>query len=180
MFRNSNRSLLVAIALIGSLAFACIDKANAQTATRVTPCNVATPNNALCVSWQAVTTDTNGNAITGVTYRVDRKLGSGTYSTAQASGTATQYYATNLAVGTHFFVVYANCAACTSASSASNEASAAATAIPVIPNSPVIIIAATIRSGQPPTFRIVYTVTPRADEYVFVAPASTRPVFAAR
>lgn len=180
MFRHSNRSVLVALAILGSLAFACIEKANAQAATRVTPCSTVTPPNAICVTWQGVTTDTSGNAITGANYRVERKLGSAAFATVQASGTATQYYATNLAVGTHFFRVFANCSACTAESAASNETSAAATAIPVIPNSPVIIIAATIRDGQPPTYRIVYTVTPRAGEIVFVAPADMRSVFAAR
>lgn len=166
-------SALLLVSLLGSFV-------QAQTATRVTPCNAATPNNALCVSWGAVATDLSGNPITGVTYRVERKLGSAAYATVQASTTTTQHYATNLAVGTHFFRVFANCSACTAESAASNEASGAATVIPVIPSSPVIIIAATIRANAPPTYRIVYTVTPRNGEIVFVAPDSMRPVFASR
>lgn len=179
MLRNI-RAPLFYVAFVCLLAFACITPAHAQAATRVTPCNTNTPNNALCISWQGVTTDTSGNAITGVNYRVERKLGSAAYATVQASGTATQFYATNLAVGTHFLRVFANCSACTAESAASNEVSGSATPIPVIPNSPVIIIAATIRANGPPTYRIVYTVKPKDGEVVFVAPESMRPVFASR
>lgn len=178
MFRNSNRSLIVALAIIGSLAFACIEKANAQT--RVTPCDAATPNDAICVAWAAITTDSTGKPITGVTYRVQKKAGAtGSYSNV-ATSAATQFYAKNLSLGTHFFRVYAACTSCTAESDPSNEASGTATVVPVIPSTPVIIIAATIRAGQPPTYRIIQAVTLKPNEVVFVAPASMRPLFAAR
>ncbi len=152
----------------------------AQAQTRTTPCSATTPNNALCISWNAITTDTSGAQIAGVSYRVQQKAGSAAFANVQASGSSTQYYATNLSPGTYLFRVYANCATCTSESAASNEASAAATSIPVVPSTPVIIIAATIRADGPPTYRIIQSVTLKPNEVVFTAPASMRPLFANR
>lgn len=159
------------------VAFLMVCGATAHGQNRITPCSTTTPNNALCTTWGAVTTDVSGNPIAGVTYRVERKLGSAAYATVLASTTSTQYLATNLAVGTHFIRVFANCSACTAESAASNEASGGATAIPVVPNSPVIIIAATIRADGPPIYRIIQSVTLKPNEIAFVAPASMRPLF---
>ncbi len=166
---------LLLVSLLGSFV-------QAQTAgTRVTPCNAATPNNAFCVTGTHDGKDTNGNAITGVTFRVQQKTGSGSYTTVATALTSLQYYATNLTPGTTYtWRVYASCAACTSESNASNEAGGTATAPPVVPTAPIIIVAATIRADGPPSYRIVYTVRPRDGEVVFVAPESMRPVFAAR
>ncbi len=163
------------LALIALLAPACL-----MAQTRVTPCNAATLNNEICITGTASTTDVDGKPLTGAqTFRVEQKLGVGAFATV-ATGLATlQYHAKNLAPGSYVFRVYQNCAACVE-SFTSNTTTRDATAVPIQPNPPVIIIAATIREGQPPTYRIVYTVRPRADEYVFVMPESTRSVFAAR
>jgi hypothetical protein len=161
-------------------AFLCMSSMTCIAQTRSTPCDSATPNNALCVSWNAVATDTSGNAITGVSYRVEQRTGtSGNFATV-GNASATQYYAKNLSPGTYYFRVYANCSACTAESAASNTGSGAATAIPVIPNAPVIIIAATIRADGPPTYRIIQQVNLRPNEVVFAAPAAMRPMFANR
>jgi len=156
-----------------------IARAQAVPTTRVTTCDPATPNNALCVTWTAINTDTNGGAVTGVTYRVEQRTGTtGTFATV-ATGAATQFYAKNLAPGTYFFRVYVNCTGCIE-SVPSNTASKDATPNPIQPNAPVIIIAATIRAGQPPVYRIIQSVNLGPNDVVFAAPASMRPVFAAR
>lgn len=165
------------VLLIGALLLLCL--AGIANAQRVTPCSATTQNNELCVTWGAVSTDTNGNAITGVSYRVEQRAGSGSYSTV-ANGTDLRYYARNLAPGTYTFRVYANCTACTAESAASNTGSGTASAIPVIPSAPVIIIAATIRADGPPTYRVIQSVTLRTNEVVFAAPAAMRPYFVNR
>jgi hypothetical protein len=166
--------------IIAALLLLCLT-GTAQAQARVTPCNAATPNNAICVSWAAVATDTSGAAISGVTYRTERAASaSGPYTTVQASSSATQFYATNLATGTYYFRVYANCAACTGESAPSNAVNGSATPSPVIPNAPVIIIAATIRADGPPTYRIIQSVNLKPNEVVFAAPASMRSLFVAR
>lgn len=156
--------------------------AKAQAATRATPCDPATPNNALCLTWAAPTTNTDGTpTVLALTYRVEMKAGSGSYSNAVANLTATQYYAKNLAPGTYTFRVYANCSAAGCVESpASNAAAKDATPIPIQPNAPVIIIAATIRANGPPTYRIIQSVTLKPNEVVFAAPASMKPLFASR
>lgn len=176
MFRSSNSSLFVALAIIGTLAFACIEKASAQT--RVTPCNQSTPTNAICLTGTAPTTRTDGTPLTGaLTYRWEQRLApSGTFASIGTQATL-QKYVTNLANGSYEFRAFA-IEAGNGESVASNTAGRDSTVSP--PNAPVIIIAATIRTGQPPSYRIVYTVTPRADELVFLAPESMRAVFAKR
>ena len=169
----ATKAITIALLLFAGSAYA-------QTATRVTPCSATTPNNALCLSWTQDGKDTNGNAITGITYRLTQKLGSGTTTTVANNITALQYYATGLAPGSYTFIVYANCATCTAESNGSNAATGSATAIPVIPNAPVIIIAATIRADGPPTYRIIQSVTLKPNEVVFAAPAAMRPLFASR
>ncbi len=178
MFRNSHKSLFVVLAILVTLSFACIDKANAQT--HATPCSATTQNNELCITGAAITTDTNGNAITGVTYRIEQKFGTGSYANVATGLAALQYHAKSLAPGTYTFRAYANCAACSAETGASNAATGSATAIPVIPNTPVIIIAATIRANGPPTYRIIQSITLKPNEVVLVAPSSMRPLFASR
>lgn len=152
----------------------------AQSNARVTPCSATTPNNALCLSWTQDGKDTGGNAITGVTYRLTQKLGTGATTTVANNITASQFYAQNLTPGSYTFIVYANCATCTAESAASNAATGSATPIPVVPNAPVIIIAATIRADGPPTYRIIQSVTLRPNEVVFSAPAAMRSLFVSR
>lgn len=152
----------------------------AQAQTRVTPCSATTPNNALCITGTHDGKDTNGNAIAGVTYRIEQRTGTGAYAQVATGLTTLQYYAQNLTPGSYTFRAYANCATCTSESVASNAATGSATAIPVVPNTPVIIIAAVIRADGPPTYRIIQSVTLKANEVVFAAPAALRPLFASR
>lgn len=167
--------------LILSLCIAGTAQAQAAT-TRVTACDQATPNNALCITGTAPSTMIDGTpTVLPLTYRIEQRTGStGSYATVATGLTELKYYAQNLAPGTYFFRAYANCATCTSESVASNAVSKSATANPVVPGAPVLIIAATISANGPPTFRIVYTVTPRPGEVVFVAPGSLRPYVAAR
>lgn len=148
--------------------------------TRSTPCSATTPNNAICITWtHNGKTDDGSASVTGVTFRVEQKFGTGAFATVGTGLTANQYYAQNLAVGTYTFRVYANCSnpACVE-SVASNEASKGATANPIQPSAPVIIIAALIREGQPPVYRIIQSVNLKPNEVVFAAPASMRPLFA--
>lgn len=173
------KNLRAPLFLLTIVALCFAGRVSAQA--RVTPCDPATPNDAICVAWTAITTDSTGKPITGVTYRVQKKTGAtGSYSNVATSLAATQFYAKNLSLGTHFFRVYAACTICTAESDPSNEGSGTATVVPVIPNSPVIIIAATIRANGPPTYRIIQSVNLKPDEVVFVAPASMKPLFAAR
>ena len=160
--------------IVGALLLVCAGLAQAQT--RVTPCNAATPTNAVCLTGTAPTTRTDGTPITGaLSFRWEQRLApSGTFASIGTQATL-QKYVTGLAAGTYEFRAFA-IEAGNAESAASNVAGRDSAVSP--PNAPIIIIAATIRAGQPPTFRIVYTVTPRADEYVFVAPASLRPAFA--
>lgn len=176
---NRRNYLGPSLVAFGLLLIACA--AHAQTAPRATPCSAATPTDAICVTWGAITTDSTGKPISGVTYRVQKKAGAtGTYSNMATGITATQFYATNLSIGTHFFRVYAACASCTVESDPSNEASGTATAVSVVPSTPVIVIAATINANGPPTYRVIQSVTLKPNEIAFVAPASMRPLFANR
>lgn len=174
MLPSRNRSFLAIGALLGALAFA--GHAEAQTATRVTDCDAATPTNAVCIVHGAITTRTDGlPTVFPVTYRVEQKIGSGTFTTVETTATL-KHYVKNLAPGEYTFRVFA--IENTLVSDASNTAAKSIVQAP--PGAPVIVIAATIRADGPPTYRIVYTVTPRDGEIVFTAPASMRSVFAAR
>lgn len=175
------RSTIAVLALLATLPASFIPNiAEAQAATRVTPCSAATANNEICITGAAVTTDTNGNAIAGVTYRVEQRAGTAAYATVATGLTQLQYLAKNLAPGSYTFRVFASCASCTTESAASNATTGTATAIPVVPSTPVIIIAATINANGPPTYRILQSLTLAPNEVVLVAPASMKPLFAAR
>lgn len=160
------RYLLLALLISGAV--------QAQTPiTRVTPCNAATPNDAICLAW---TTGNNTGVTSPITYRVEQKSGSGAYATVAPALSVLQYYATGLAPGPYTFRVFANSAGYVE-SNPSNESTKDATKPSSQLNPPVLIIAATIRAGQPPVYRVVYTVKPRDGELVFVAPESMRSAF---
>lgn len=147
-----------------------------QAQTRVTDCDPATPSNALCITHGAVITRTDGlPTVFPITYRVEQKLGAGAFTVVETTA-ALKHYVKNLAPGDYVFRVFAIENAV--ASDPSN--SAGKTIVQAPPAAPVIVIAATIRAGQPPVYRLIYTVRPRDGEIVFVAPESMRPVFAAR
>lgn len=159
---------LTLASIVGSIDFA-------QAQTRDTPCSPDTAYNAVCLSWTAPTTRTDGTTYptgTVFNYRVEKQNGA-TWTTI-STATATTLLVPNLANGTHTFRVYAISPA-GATSSASNTASRA---IEAAPNAPVLIIAALIREGQPPVYRIVQRVRLKDGEVVFVAPESMRRLFA--
>jgi hypothetical protein len=127
-----------------------------QAQTRSTACNAATPNNALCVTWGAVSTATDGAPISGVTYRIEQRTGStGTWATLATGITASRYLVQNLAPGAYEFRAFANCSTCSSESASSNIAGGTATRIPQVPTAPVITIAVVISSDRAPVYRVV-------------------------
>jgi hypothetical protein len=167
------------VLLIGALVlFGVTHPALAQTSTRVTLCDAATPNNALCLSWEAPATNTDGSpTVLPLTYRVERQTATSTPTwIAVETVSVTRSYVKGLAPGTYSFRVFAIAGGMESAPS--NTASK-----PVIaptPNAPVIIIAATINANGPPTYRIIQSVTLKPNEVVFAAPAAMKPLFASR
>ncbi len=159
--------------------------AQAQTIpTRSTPCDAATPWNAWCLQWTHEGKDTLGMTITPV-FRVEQRVGTTGAWTQVASGlTAKMYYAKDLAAGTYYFRVFASHQTCptgiTCGESAPGVSGATGVSAPSIPVAPVIVVALTVNPDGSKTSRIVYTVTPRVGEVVFVAPESLRKLFAAK
>ena len=83
---------------IGALAlilfvFCVVGIARAQTSTtRATPCDPATPTNAVCVVWTPPATMVDGTpTVLALSYRVTRKLGTGTFTTLTSTAVS-QYY----------------------------------------------------------------------------------------
>lgn len=163
----------LAIVLLG---FCVVGIAQAQAATRVTPCSPTTANNELCMTWSAVTMRTDGlPTIFPVTYRLEQQIGAGAFTTV-STGAATQAYLKNLAPGDYTYRVYA----IENLVVSSPSATASKPIVQAPPNAPVIIIAATIRANGPPTYRVIQSVTLKANEVVFVAPAAMRTLFVSR
>jgi hypothetical protein len=159
------------------LAFCVTGVAEAQT--RVTACDAATPTNAICLSWEAPATNTDGTpTVLAFTYRVERQTFTTPASwTALETVNVTKSYVKNLTPGnTYVFRVIAIAGGIES--DPSNTASRAIAAPK--PNAPVIIIAATIRADGPPVYRIIQSVTLKPEEVVLVAPASMRALFVSR
>jgi hypothetical protein len=157
---------LVLSALLGGFA-------QAQTSgTRVTLCSAATPNDAICIEWAAVTM-AGTTPITGVTYRVEHRIGStGNWNTVASNITQLRHYAQSLAVGEHYFRVYAACATCTAESLPSNAASKMATRPPLVPDAPVITIAVVIGLDHAPVYSIV-SGNKRGGEVIGFVPVGT-------
>lgn len=148
----------------------------AQAQTRVTDCDPATPTNAICITHGAVVTRTDGlPTVFPVTYRVEQKIGSGLYTTVETTGLL-KHYVKNLAPGEYVFRVFAIENAVVSDPSNTVPKSI----IQAAPNAPIIVIAATINANGPPTYKVIQSYTLKANEVVFVVPASMRPLFAAR
>jgi hypothetical protein len=147
---------LVGIFALTILALCVAGVAQAQ---RITPCNAATPNNAVCVTGVAPDTFVDGTPIVvALTYRVEQRTGtSGSFATVASGLTTPQAYIQNLAPGSYQFRMFANCTICTSESAASNIAGATATPIPKVPQPPVITIAVVISPdiNVAPVIRIV-------------------------
>ena len=90
---------LTLASLIGSVAW------GQAPPTRSTPCNAATPANAICVSWE-VPNYVDGTPIAlPITYRVEQKAGA-TWTAVQTVSN-TRAYLTGLAPGTYTFRVVA-------------------------------------------------------------------------
>lgn len=160
-------------------AFLCMLSATCIAQTRVTLCDPATPSNAICVSWEAPATNTDGTpTILPLTYRVERQsLTSNPTWVTLETVSVTRSYIKGLTPGqTYTFRVIALAGGKESAPS--NTASRSIEA--PTPSAPVIIIAATIHADGPPTYRIIQQVNAKPNEVVFAAPASMRPLFAAR
>jgi hypothetical protein len=148
-------SKLITSLLLASLLASFVPTAQAQTATRATPCSATTPNNAICVVWNPVTTATDGSTITGVQYRIEQRTGSaGTWATLTATIVNPQFLVQNLAPGEYQFRVFASCATCTAESGPSNIGTGTATAPPKVPTAPVITIAVVISHDSVPVFRV--------------------------
>lgn len=134
--------------------------------SRVTPCDPATPTNAVCITWAAVTTRVDGLPTNfPVTYRVEQQLGTGPFAVV-STGPALQAYVKNLAPGEYTFRVFAIESGKTSAPSNSAPRAIEQAA----PNAPVIIIAVLIRPNGVPVYRRVAQVSPRPGEFIIVAP----------
>lgn len=141
-----NAALL--LAFFGLFAMA---KAHAQT--RSTPCNAATPNNAICIVATAPTLREDNTPITGtLTYRTERQSGSSWVAVGTTS--VPRVYVENLSPGTYTFRMIAIEGAVESAPS--NTASREATAPPPSPpKAPVIqVVKVTISSDYAPVYRI--------------------------
>lgn len=125
--------------------------AAAQTPpTRSTPCNAATPWDAVCVGWTAVATYEGGSAIpsgVAVSYRVERATAAGGPWSTVESVSVLRSYVTGLAPGVHYFRVFAVIP--TGTSDASNVSSRGVNN--GRPDAPVITIAVVISPGNAPT-----------------------------
>lgn len=162
------------LALLGSTA-------HAQSATRATQCDPATPNNAICVVITPPATMVDGSpTILPMTYRIEQKVGTGAFTTIATALATPKFYVKNLAPGTYIFRGYALCSPGCTESGASNEASRDATAPVVQPNPPVIIVAVTIRADGPPIFRKIGTIVPKEGEIVLVLPEEAKVLFVSR
>jgi hypothetical protein len=176
---------------VGVLAFALIVTclagiANAQSATRVTPCSATTANNELCLVITPSSTNVDGTPLTRPsTFRIEQKAGSGAYVQIASALSTPQFLVKGLVPGDYLFRVYQSCVSVPNVITCNESGATTSTtkniATPVEqPNAPVIIIAATIRANAPPVYRIIQAVTLKPNEVVFAAPAAMRTVFASR
>lgn len=157
-------------------------------APRATPCDPATPDNALCITGTAPTVNTDGTPITlPLIYRIEQKTGTGAYATVATGLTSLQYYAKNLAPGDYVFRAYANCVGvpsvvnCSENSTPSPPSSVKNIAVPTVtPGAPLLIIAVTINAEGPPTYRLVYTARPRVGEFLISGGEDIRALVAKR
>lgn len=163
---------LIAILAIALLCLCTMGIANAQAA-----CGKVADDKAH-VCWAPPVTYTNGNPIaagTVITYTVQRQSGT-TWVNDATNITANDWTSPALQPGTYLYRVTATVGTKTSLPSATASRPVEAPT----PEAPIIIVAVTIREGQPPTMRVVYTVRPRPGEVVFVAPELLRKYVVAR
>lgn len=151
---KSSHSLFVALTAVALLSLSV--SAHAQAATRATPCDPATPINAACISYSAITVDNTRAPLTKpVSYIIEQRIGTNGLWSQVATGTDTNYYAKNLAPGTYYFRVSATCTPNCIPSLPSNVASKDSSDPPTQPASPIITIAVVISADHAPVYRIV-------------------------
>ena len=155
--RFLHRFPLIIAAMLGLCLWA--SQAHAQGSTRATPCDPATPNNAICVVWTPPATNTDGMpTVLPLTYRVQRSMNDQThYADLVTASTASNFYDKSLTPGLYFYRVFANCvgSGC-SESVASNSASRTATSPPVTPNPPVIqVVQVVIGVNTAPVYTVL-------------------------
>lgn len=127
----------------------------AQTpTTRVTACDPATPNNALCLDITAPSTNEDGTTtVMPITYRVQQKGPGATVFSTVGTFDTQQVYLKNLAPGTYTFRIFAISRGLESRASA--EQSGAATAVPSPPNPPVFrVVQVIISMDHAPVYRL--------------------------
>ncbi len=155
--------------LLALVLFGATHPALAQT--RSTPCDPATPNNALCFVWAPITSYKDGTAIPAsvtVSYRLEQQAGSSW--NPLTTTTELKLLVPNLAPGTYTFRGFA----VTNGVLSDVSDAFGKTITSPQPAKPVFIIAATINANGPPTYRQVYTVTPQSEEFVFLSPVSAK------
>lgn len=137
-------ALIVGIGTLGSFA---------QAQTRATPCNAATPNNAICISVVHAATNVDGTpTVLPLSTLVEQRIGTGTF-TAVGTYTTTDIYLTNLAPGAYTFRGYTISGGGLQ-SAASNTVGRSVAAPPSPPNAPVFTIAVIITREHAPIFTI--------------------------
>lgn len=165
------KKLLVILAF--SLAALVATRADAQAATRVTPCSATTADSEVCLNVTPGTTLTTGTpAVLGSQLRFEQKTGAGAWTligTMTAALPTTNRLVTGLAPGDYTWRVFQVYLAPNAPTSAPSNELGKTIAQPGTV-APVLIIAATIRADGPPVFRVVATITPRAGEYLVMVP----------
>ncbi len=169
---NTHRLIrLTAVVTFALVLFGVTHPALAQT-----PCAKVADNKAH-VCWTAPETYTDGSPIVlAITYDVEQQSGS-TWTKVASAITARDWTSGVLTPGTYVYRVRAIVAGVSSDPSNTGTKNA----VSPTPNAPtVIIVAAVINADGPPTYKVIQTYTPKANEVVFVAPSGMRPLFAAR
>jgi hypothetical protein len=121
--------------------------------TRETPCNPATPNNAICLQVTAPATHEDGAPVVlPITYRYEQQAGAAWNVLATTS--ARRFLVSNLAPGTYTFRAFATVNAVDSR--ASNTVTGTATALPPSPPVPPVIqvVQVVIGLDHAPVYRI--------------------------
>ncbi len=154
---KTHRKYIAAI-VIAAMALVGWADAQAQTATRATPCSPTTAWNAVCINFTPPTTYTDGTPIasgTVLTYRVEDRLETtGTWTTVPSTLVGTRdLHVQNLLPGIHYVRVFTTASGVESA--ASNVANKGVTT--GVPNPAIITIAVVISEDSAPVYRVLST-----------------------
>jgi hypothetical protein len=160
------KGIMLAVALL-SLA------GTAHAQTRATPCDPATPNNALCVSVEPPALDTAGLAIVlPLSYRFEQRVGTGPWVVVSASQSSPHYYARNLAPGLYTFRAWAIIQDRASPTSSPEGSGTVAPSTPTAP--PAILVVQVLIGKDAPVFTVVGTdATRKAGTFAGYAAAGT-------